>query len=188
MTNQCSFPKCIKEVRAKGLCSGHYQQAARGAPLSPLEPRARANNESELKELFWSRVDKDGDCWLWRGSRYSTGYGYLKFRGKVIYAHRFAWADAVGPIPDGSVIDHLCHEPPCVNPSHLRATSHTRNMQNRKGASAHSKSGIRGVSWEPDRGRWVGDVAANGTRVRRRFRDIESAERWVADTRSRLHK
>ncbi len=38
--DECSFEGCTKDVLAKGLCTGHYQQQHYGKPLSPLGVRA----------------------------------------------------------------------------------------------------------------------------------------------------
>lgn len=35
----CSFPECSKKHRAKSLCTGHYNQQARGETLAPLGAR-----------------------------------------------------------------------------------------------------------------------------------------------------
>jgi hypothetical protein len=73
-----------------------------------------------LEELFWPKVDKSGDCWIWTAYRTKQGYGRLKV--KTVHqklAHRLAWEFAKGPVPDGLFVLHRCDNPPCVNPDHL---------------------------------------------------------------------
>jgi hypothetical protein len=83
---------------------------------------------------FWSKIDASGDCWLWTGSRANTGYG--TFNG-ASNAHRYAWQLLVGPIPEGYHLDHLCRNPPCVNPDHLEPVTPREN---------HSRSPIHHIS------------------------------------------
>ena len=93
---------------------------------------------NDLRELFWSRVQKGEGCWFWTAGRISTGYGafvHYKTRTSVL-AHRFAYNDLIGPIPDGLVIDHLCNNKICVNPAHLRVTTHRENILRGTGQSA----------------------------------------------------
>ncbi|MBV6425512.1 MAG: hypothetical protein NAOJABEB_03333 [Steroidobacteraceae bacterium] len=81
-------------------------------------------------QRFWKHVDTSSDCWLWTGYRLPAGYGYIgpSIRGeKHQLAHRVSYELANGPIPDGLVIDHLCRNPPCVNPAHLEAVTHQQN-------------------------------------------------------------
>lgn len=61
-------------------------------------------------------------CWIWAG-RLKDGYGRIVVDGEVLYAHRYAWRLYKGPIPEGMVIDHICMDRRCVNPSHLCATT-----------------------------------------------------------------
>lgn len=77
-----------------------------------------------LEERIWAKVHKTESCWLWTGARNSKGYGQLfkeKIAGKSFKyaAHRLVYELLVGPIPEGLTIDHLCRNPPCVNPAHL---------------------------------------------------------------------
>lgn len=73
--------------------------------------------EGRREARFWSRVNKDGPngCWEWTGPREPFGYG----RVSSLRAHRIAYELLVGPIPVGLTLDHLCRNPPCVNPAHL---------------------------------------------------------------------
>jgi len=60
-------------------------------------------------------------CWLWYGAT-GNNLGYGRFRADAQstgMAHRFSYEYWVGPIPEGTHIDHLCRQPACVNPDHL---------------------------------------------------------------------
>jgi len=46
----------------------------------------------------------------------------------TIYAHRWYYEIAYGPIPEGSQVDHLCRNRSCVNPLHLEAVSQQENI------------------------------------------------------------
>lgn len=78
-----------------------------------------------MAEQFWATVDKSGDCWIWQGPRNPEGYG----RRAHVYAHRLAYELSKGEIPEKFVIDHLCCNPPCVNPDHLEAVTHGENLR-----------------------------------------------------------
>ena len=78
-------------------------------------------------DVFWSRVDKEGTCWIWLGSR-SNRYGTFSFRGVSHQAHRFSYS-LTHQIPDGMELDHLCRNTFCVRPSHLEPVTHTENIR-----------------------------------------------------------
>lgn len=84
------------------------------------------------EERFWEKVDKNGPggCWLWTASKISAGYGNFvpNGRGSHTLAHRWAYEQAMGPIPAGADLDHLCRTPACVNPDHLEAVTHRENV------------------------------------------------------------
>lgn len=85
-------------------------------------------------------------CWIWGGVPTWDGYG--RFGGNDTRAHRRAYELAIGPIPAGMVIDHLCEVRLCVNPVHLKATTQRENvlrsvrtMPNVNAAKTHCSAG-----------------------------------------------
>jgi len=78
---------------------------------------------------FWSKVKKGApdDCWIWQASG-ARGYGLFWNGTRQTAAHRFAYESVKGPIPPGLVLDHLCRNPPCVNPAHLEAVTDRVNL------------------------------------------------------------
>jgi hypothetical protein len=84
-------------------------------------------------ERFWAKVNKTDECWLWTASRVGGGYGrFHPTNGVSVYAHRWAYEQLVGPIPEGLQLDHLCRVRQCVNPSHLEPVTQAENI--RRGA------------------------------------------------------
>jgi hypothetical protein len=81
--------------------------------------RAATPHMKMSPEIFWTRVNKTDDCWLWRGALNSSGYANVFWNGRQANAHRVSYELSVGPIPEGLQIDHLCRVRHCVNPAHL---------------------------------------------------------------------
>ena len=85
---------------------------------------------------FWDVVDKSDGCWLWTRTRNREGYGVYTYQGRTYKAHRWAWMQTVGAIPEGLEIDHLCRNPSCVRPDHLQAVDHRTNVLRGVGPTA----------------------------------------------------
>lgn len=80
-------------------------------------------------------------CWLFMGEITGNGYGRLHFEGKRALAHRCAYEEWTGPIPDGLEIDHLCNVRSCCNPKHLRTATRTENNIRRLENITHCNNG-----------------------------------------------
>lgn len=80
----------------------------------------------------------DSGCWLWTGGRTVRGYGLFWLNGNDVRAHRFAYEEMVGEIPEGMVLDHLCRVTTCVNPSHLEPVTNRENVLRGYGPTAEN--------------------------------------------------
>ena len=95
-----------------------------------------------------SRIEvTDTGCWRYTGPVHYPGYGRLGWstggRGRTSRSvHRIMYEYQNGPIKDGLVLDHLCHDPKvckpereedclhrrCCNPDHLEAVTMRENI------------------------------------------------------------
>lgn len=82
-----------------------------------------------VAQRLWARVEKSETCWLWTGPTLNTGYGTIRHEGRDTLAHRVAYELAVGPIPNGLTIDHLCGNLLCCRPDHLEPVSRRENIR-----------------------------------------------------------
>lgn len=82
-------------------------------------------------QLPTPRVDPETGCWIWQG-KLSHGYGRVGAGGRgngYVFAHRWAYAKAYGPVPDGHEVHHTCENTACVNPAHLEALTRLEHMR-----------------------------------------------------------
>ena len=96
--------------------------------------------------LFWERVDRAGDHWLWTGAKNEHKYyGVFYHAGKKIRAHRAAYIFQHGPVPAGLNVLHHCDVGLCVRGKCLYAGTQKQNMRDRiaHGKGYASTQGVR---------------------------------------------
>ena len=75
---------------------------------------------TSVRQRLLERHIKDGDCWIWSGSKTSDGYGVIGVgRGKQVRAHKASYETFVGNIPPGMLVCHSCDNPACIHHEHL---------------------------------------------------------------------
>lgn len=136
----CKIEGCPSRLHAGGYCTSHFLRLKRhGDPLAGASFR----DHRPLRERFMENVDVSDGCWTWKGKPSATsGYGRVRSGGVTLLAHRVAWIILVGRIPDGMVLDHLCHNADltcrltqtcphrlCVRPSHLEVVTPGENSR-----------------------------------------------------------
>jgi hypothetical protein len=87
-------------------------------------------------------VDTKTGCWIWQFRDKPALRSYHKAPAKAFYEH------FIGPVPKGNDLMHICDNPLCVNPSHLRVGSHAENMYDMSAQGQRAKGGTIIHPWK----------------------------------------
>lgn len=138
---------------------------------------------------FWVKVDRSGGpeaCWPWLAGT-DGDYGQIGLHGRMTPAHRIAYMLAHGAIPNGMLVDHICLNKLCINASHLRLATRKQNAEHLSGAHRDSKTGVRGVFWNTEKGKYQAKIGHSGKHFHvGYFDDIADAEAAVVAKRLEL--
>lgn len=143
----CGVQECSSPRHAKGYCRRHYErytkhgtteERPRYAPTKSLADKLAEGTPTGLP---------DTECWEWTKTRDAEGYGRITRAGGVYRAHRVSYEHANDTkIPTGLMIRHMCDNPPCVNPGHLKTGSNLDNMRDRADRGRSAKGEASGQS------------------------------------------
>lgn len=115
-----------------------------------------------LTGLF-RRIKRHSSCptgW-YAGTKATHGHLRLQINGKSYMAHRLAWVLTHGEWPIG--IDHINGNPSDNRIANLRIATVAQNQHNQK-RRIDNKSGLKGVHWHKDSGKWKAEIKFNGQR------------------------
>lgn len=102
------------------MCNTHYLRMRKYGDPSVCHARGW---DYSLEQRFEERVDRNGpvpllrpdlgSCWLWTAGH--NGNGYATFGNHLPIVYRWGYETFVKAIPEGLVLDHLCHtvDPTC---------------------------------------------------------------------------
>ena len=132
---------------------------------------AQKGNPLTVTERFWPKVadvEFPEQCWIWQASKLPFGYGLLVVGERRIPAHKIAWQEMHGPVPDGLCVLHQCDNPPCVNPSHMFLGTKAENNHDMKakGRARGPWAGITHCKWGHE---FTLENTRIGTRTGQRF-------------------
>lgn len=129
-----------------------------------------------------------GPCHLSHCRKRKDGYRDLFIDGRIWLAHRYLWAQAIGPIPEGLVIDHQCRVCGCCNVDHLRIVTHKINStENSFSVGALNKVKThcpKGHAYDAANTR----IAKNGQRICRACHRADGNARSKRNARPRVFK
>jgi hypothetical protein len=129
---KCKYDDCQSKVVGWGYCQKHYRRFMKYG-----SPDGTKYTQEPMEVRFWRFVDKraEDECWPWIGNTNPKGYGQFSVGKKAQGsegAHRTSWKIHNNQdIPSKMHIMHLCDNPICVNPKHLRlgtAKENTHDM------------------------------------------------------------
>ena len=102
----------------------------------------------DYKGRFWRNVVRgknEDDCWGWCGYLDTNGYPQMMVKTKVVMASHLSYEINISQIPKGKgyhgiCVLHICDNPNCTNPKHLRLGTHKDNMLDMKNKGRVSKN------------------------------------------------
>jgi hypothetical protein len=90
-------------------------------------------------------MDTMNECEIWPGFKRNSGYGVKIVNYRPTSAHKWTWEQFNGPVPEGMVLDHICHTEAvknkeceggfdckhrgCVNLDHLELVTFSENVR-----------------------------------------------------------
>ncbi len=113
----------------KGASIVRKDNARLGMGADACRVNTKTRNWSLKERLeFYSMPITECGCIFWIASTNAKGYGVIRADKKgMSLAHRVAWQELRGPIPNGMLVLHHCDIPCCINVEHLYIGNHADN-------------------------------------------------------------
>ena len=133
---------------------------------------------------FYKKID---GSFVEQGNYGKHRYGEICLNNTSYLAHRMAWLYFYKEMPS-SHIDHINGIKGDNRIANLRLADDSLNMQNVVKATSASKSGIRGVSFDSRRNKWLCQLTLRGKRINiGRFKTKEEAAEAYIKAKKMYH-
>jgi hypothetical protein len=164
--NRDSAPERAQMLESLRPPSGRRHRNTRLREIRIERVRELLDYFPDTGEFVWRRRRTNSRFWNTRyagkiaGHRYPRGYLTLAIDGRAILVHRLAWAyvHGVWPLFD---IDHINGDPSDNRIENLREADGRQNGFN-QGLRKSNTSGIKGVSWAANAGKWQATMRIHG--------------------------
>ena len=104
---------------------------------SPEDAQRWRRSLMPVRPLVPLVVDPETGCLIWTGAVNDRGYA----------RHKEFYVRAVGPVPHGLELDHVCNERRCMNPKHMEPVTHDENVARATSFRRFTKEMRRFGSW-----------------------------------------
>lgn len=111
-------------------------------------------------KLYHRELDHHNKGYGAVGSESGNGYLRVRIEGHLELAHRIVYAMNHGYWPENS-IDHIDRDRQNNHINNLREESNQCQMRN-AGTLSSNKSGVKGVSWDKLRNKWIAQIMVYG--------------------------
>ena len=145
----CSVPGCGRNIiNGRGWCQTHYKRWRAGrdmnAPINTHRPAGMTLAET-FRHFMPEDPPPEGIVWPWSAALDRNGYGYFRFGGRIVWAHRVAYELFREPIPEGLVIRHKNDVPHDVNPWNMEIGTQTDNMADMYARGRNAPGDVRAM-------------------------------------------
>lgn len=176
---KCGNPNLVL-IRGYQLRNGHVKSCG-CLHIESAQKQGKANKKYNTYDLF----DDFGIGYTTKGEEFyfdaedynlikdycwyidKSGYVINRINNKTTLFHRL-----VMHAPDDKQVDHIYHKKNDNRKSQLRLCTNSENSMNRP-AQKNSTSGIKGVYWYPNQGKWAAEIVFKGKRQEQCFFDTQ---------------
>lgn len=131
--NTCSIKNCGQPAKTRGWCKAHYSKWLKtGDPTTPNKRRGRG--PEALKKILNTKKFPVKKCVVdWPAGTKQRGYPTVEWENKRQQVSRIVCRHFHGiPKDRHAVCRHLCNNPTCYNPNHLRWGRQKDNVHDKK--------------------------------------------------------
>lgn len=113
-------------------------------------------------------------------------YKKIKLNDKIYFTHRLIFIWHFGNLTSMQEVDHKDTNPRNNFIDNLRLSDRRENICNTK-ITSRNTSGVKGVSWDRFRNKWMAQIKFGDKKIRKRFTVKNDAEQFIKSVREDKH-